>query len=242
MICPELIARHRQSPEQMQALAASTNLHRYRDLHPDGRRLIQIWFRRAERAEHRGAEGGSDGESFEGLIFAWIAFNGWASCVTGKDTDKEMIEALSLNAQLCDDFESLLANDPSFKELAEDFRSHWPIFKAQELAERNIWVAEMRSREERVAEYFMLGATRYSPPCWRRHRNAGEDVPLDWPHTVSAIYQLRCNLFHGHKGTRSPNDRELVRRAFRVLMRFLGSRGYITNLRESHNPTQPPLF
>lgn len=238
MTCPELIARHRQGPEQMQTLVASTDLHRYGHLHPDGRHLIQSWYRRAERAERRMAQGGSDGESFEGLIFAWIAFNGWASCVTGKDTDKEMIEALSLHDGLRGDFDSLLVSDPSFREAADDFRSHWPVIKAQELAELNIWVAEGRSREERVAEYLRLGATRFSPPCWLRHREEGEEVPLDWPHTVSAIYQLRCNLFHGHKGTRSPNDRELVRRAFRVLIYFLGSSGYITDER----PRQPHRF
>jgi len=35
-------------------------------------------------------------------------------------------------------------------------------------------------------------------------------VPIDWPHTLSAIYQVRCNLFHGYKGVYSENDISIV--------------------------------
>ncbi len=229
MVCDELIAKEICNFSAQSKLGQAAQFTNYRDLHLDAHQLIQCWFK---CAKGRLEEPQSGRASFEGLIFAWIAFNGWASCVTGKDTDKEMIEALSFSGALRSDFDHLLSSDPSFHEVARDFHSHWPIFKAQELAERDIWVAKGTSRDERVKEYLERGAIKFSPPCWKRHRDAGEEMPLDWPHTISAIYQLRCNLFHGHKGTRSPNDHELVQRAFRVLMYFLKEGDYIIGGRQ----------
>lgn len=51
--------------------------HRY--LHLDGHRLITTWFDRACRMR------GDDASAFEGFVFAWIAVNARASCVTCKD-------------------------------------------------------------------------------------------------------------------------------------------------------------
>jgi len=44
----------------------------------------------------------------------------------------------------------------------------------------------------------MQGAQKFAPACWKRHRDAGESVPIDWPHTLAAVYQF-AQLVHGHK-------------------------------------------
>jgi hypothetical protein len=49
---------------------------------------------------------------------------------------------------------------------------------------------------------------------------AGEDVSLDWPQTLAAIYPVRCNLFHGEKSAHLEMDREIVCTALVVLMMF----------------------
>ena len=52
-------------------------------------------------------------------------------------------------------------------------------------------------------------------------------MPLDWPHTLEALYRVRCNLFHGEKGLDSEMDALIVSSAFRVLVHFLHDSGYI---------------
>ena len=60
----------------------------------------------------------------------------------------------------------------------------------------------------------------YEPQCWKRHRDAGEEVPLDWAHTLAVLYRVRCNLFHGEKARHSEMDQRIVYLAFRVLVGF----------------------
>ncbi len=31
-------------------------------------------------------------------------------------------------------------------------------------------------------------------------------MPFDWAHTLNAVYQVRCNLFHGEKGRNNALD------------------------------------
>src|SRR5437660_395225 len=164
MICPKLFPAN---TEEHARLAAQTDLTRYRDLHPDGRQLIRNWFRRAVRRW----EGGIDPiESFEPFIYAWIAFNGWSSCVTELDKDWKIIDSLSLNARLSDDFDDLLrSSNTSFRTDANDFYQLWPIFNAQDLRRRRIRVGDGILRDERIDRYLSAGANQYSPPCWKWH-------------------------------------------------------------------------
>ena len=37
-----------------------------------------------------------------------------------------------------------------------------------------------------------------------------QHVPLDWAHTLHAIYMVRCSLFHGGKSFRSGGDATFV--------------------------------
>jgi hypothetical protein len=78
-----------------------------------------------------------------------------------------------------------------------------------------------------VQEYLAAGLGLYQPRCWKRHEEEGEPVPLDWPHTLEALYRVRCNLFHGEKGLDSEMDARVVSSAFRVLVHFLHDSEYI---------------
>jgi hypothetical protein len=173
-------------------------------LHPDGRRLIDHWLTLAQRQMDC-----DPAESFEPFIYVWIAFNGWASCCIELDQDRQLVEAVSSSPELVAQFDKMLSTSPELVRAAEKFRSHWPIFKAQELKRLGALTYWQGNRQRTIAYYLGRGAKAFAPPCFQRHVEAGEEVPLDWPHVLSAIYQVRCNLFHGDKAPHSEIDRIL---------------------------------
>ncbi len=99
MICSELV--------RDDSLRGKVRLSRYSDLHDDGRKLIRGWFERALEQRNCEAE-----ESFEPFVFAIIAVNGWASCVTTFDNDTAWRDALALDRQIGDDFSRIVADPP----------------------------------------------------------------------------------------------------------------------------------
>jgi len=213
--CHELVRSRR--------LARRVRLSRYRELHPDGRELISGWFERAWYMRDCEAE-----DSFEPFIFTWIAFNGWAACVTGLDRDRDWIDALMLSSTICDDFARLVADRESAVSIhANEFRQLWPIFKAQSIRRHRVRAEHMDNRQAIVEYYLREGIRQFEPQCWARHRDEGSEVPLDWPHTLAALYRVRCNLFHGEKAAHSEMDQLIVSCAFRVLVHFIHSAEYL---------------
>ena len=77
---------------------------RYYKLHGDGKRLIHDWL----------ARGRNTTDTYEAFIYLWIGFNAWAACVTKKDRDPEMIDALALDQDLNEVFADLLREDSRF--------------------------------------------------------------------------------------------------------------------------------
>jgi hypothetical protein len=200
----------------------SASPNRFAILHFDGRHLIQGWYERA-RAAH-----GKGGDSFEPFIYLWIAFNGWAACVTGRDHDPEWQKALARDERLRTDFEAIMARSEAFEIAAREFAAWWPIFRVDELRGLPLdhWQPPDVDRRLLTAEFINAGARRYEPVCWPEHERRG-DSPVDWPHTLAALYRVRCNLFHGEKSRSSENDHAVVTRAFDVLSRFLGETEYL---------------
>lgn len=214
MPCTELLRNHR--------LRNRFDPHRFEMLHPDGRRLIRDWFQRAWQEHECAPE-----QSFEPFIFCWIALNGWAACCTGLDQDRQWLDALIDNLQLCTDFDAALQEYPLLRQSAHDFRSLWPVFQAQELRRLHITRYWHQDRQQTVEHYLQGGAKSYAPECWERHLGDGEEVPLDWPHILAALYRVRCNLFHGDKAPHSEIDSALVSTGFRTLAHFLSRSGYL---------------
>src|SRR6266404_510639 len=178
------------------------NFDNYGMLHRDGKELIKSWFQRACSARN-------DSETFEPFIFAWFAFNGWASCVVDADKDSEFIEALISDARVYQDFESLVTGPDSATGIhVRKFAEYLPIFDVKKLKRRGISLRyhHRESRTDRIHHYFSNGAKEFEPRCWLRHIDSGESVPLDWAHVLKAIYKVRCNLFHGQKSAHSEMD------------------------------------
>jgi hypothetical protein len=130
---------------------------------------------------------------------------------------------------MCEDFTALLTDSGSpFGSYATAFSQLWPIFEVKELRRRGIIPrSNGAARNTLVNEYLAVGARKFEPQCWKRHRDAGEQVPLDWPHTLAAIYRVRCSLFHGEKAAHSEMDQLIVSCAFRTLLYFFRAAGYL---------------
>lgn len=88
---------------ELAATQQPVDFDRYARLHGDGRTLIRGWVQRSV-AGRRGGE-----PSFESFIYLWIAFNGWAACVAGKDGDRDWQETLIADPSLNERFDQLSA-------------------------------------------------------------------------------------------------------------------------------------
>ncbi|MCH8877875.1 MAG: hypothetical protein IIA89_13820 [Chloroflexi bacterium] len=208
MECPEL-----QYGDQL----PDPDFSRFIRLHPDGRRLIRSWFDRAKSHISSPPE-----ESFEPFIFAWISFNGWAASVTELDRDRQWIGALSKDNQLINAFSLLAVSDSGpFKAYAESFHRLWPVFEVRAIRRRGLQWHGLKKRSEIVQYYLSNGLTVCEPRCAPRHIEVEESIPLDWPHTLAALYRVRNNLFHGEKAPYSDNDRNMVHSALLVLVSFM---------------------
>lgn len=209
-VCPELLGRTN-SRGRSRRQQVSVDFSRFERLPEEGRWLIREWLRKAEQAE----------DPFEQFIFAWLAFNGWAECITESNTDREYLRALMQDARLQQSFE-IFKQDKVFSKLVEEFAGFWPIFKVRELRRLGIrkWYTPIEHREGLIQEYLANGATKFEPQCWQRHMQ-NRERPMDWAHTLAALYQVRCNLFHGEKALSSEMDHRIVQVASGVLFRFL---------------------
>lgn len=217
MICQELL--------NSQYSRVSVRFERYRMLPPEGRELISDWFVRSwEMRESQGKA------CFEAFFFAWIAVNGWATCVTEWDeNDSGYLDALKRNAKLCQDFTKFAADRESpFVDAIKQFAAFWPIFKDQSLRRSGISRRPGENREEMVSRYLEQSDVRFAPQCAKRHRGAGEEIPIDWPHTLAALYQVRCNFFHGEKALSSEMDQQIVSCAYKTLLSFFKQGKYIS--------------
>ncbi len=220
MFCDELVGRRRR--ERDTGSMTTVDFSRFRRLHPWGSRLIHSWFDQAWESRNCTAE-----QSFEPFIYAWMAFNGWAACVTEVDIDSQWRKILMHDELLQNRF-ATLASDPAspIATHGTHFRRYWPIFEVQTIRslrrhQHDIELQRPGERSEIVAYYLRKGVQNYDPGCWRRHESAGEEVPLDWPHTLTALYRVRCNLFHGDKSRHSEMDQHIVASAFQVMVHFL---------------------
>ena len=197
---------------------------KYTDLHPDGRRLIDGWFEHSWEMKERGPE-----SSFEPFIFAWIAFNAWAVCVTDKDSERDWLRSLMRDRIMNERFNSLVSNRKSVvSRYAIEFHSLWPIFKAQTLRRKQAFRGYHHpNRQSMINFYYENGIKDFEPGCSKRHREEGHPIPNDWPHTLYALYRVRCNLFHGEKSAHIESDQMIVYRAFRFLVNFLRIARYL---------------
>lgn len=183
----------------------------------------------------RRARANDPSDLFSAFIHLWVVFNAWASVVVhddegGRESDRFLIAVLGHDTILSGRFNRLLEDDPTFRDLSTRFTSLWPVCDVRILRKLQLqaWDGRPSSRRHYLAEVVpqldrYLGATRrstrardafYSPPCVRDH------VTNDWPHTLRAIYAVRCNLFHGGESFDRKGDQIFVDVAYEILWRI----------------------
>jgi len=183
----------------------SPEYERFARLHPDGRRLIKGWFARASRLHDSGHS-----SPLEAFIYVWISFNGWASCVTQLDFDRQWVNSLAADHEISAEFSRAVASHVEVSQAARLFASYWPIFEVRHLRRRGLLWHGFSDRAATIRYFIDNGATECEPKCRVRHLTEGSPIPLDWPHTLSALYRVRCNLFHGEKSLQSEDDKNIV--------------------------------
>lgn len=174
-------------------------------------RNIVVGWKEKARAAH---------EPFESFMFAWLAFNGWGACVTAMDRDRDIVDSLSLNGDLCARFADMIAKSADAGQAASGFYEMWPFFSVTEMNRKDVTVTAAR-RESQIQQLLAHSLAPAGPRCWLQHKDAAEVVPLDWQHILAAIYCVRNNLFHGNKASDSESDLAIVAAAYETLMHFI---------------------
>jgi len=180
----------------------------------NSRTILGRWADRARRGLEL-----APSQPFEPFIYAYIALNGWAACCTLTDIDQFQVEAMAADPRIESEFQTMCLADLEYLISAETFRDFWPIFKAADLRRREIRRGGWERRQ--VVDGYLAEnpPVEYAPSCYPKH--VADGYPLDWAHTVDAIYRVRCNLFHGEKAMNCENDRFIVSAAANVLVPFV---------------------
>jgi hypothetical protein len=158
--------------------------------------------------------------AFEAFIYAWISFNGWASCCCDHDADGMLVKVLRADERVIARFDALVDSDSAVARAVDQFRALWPIFRAADLrSDRD--TAERTYRDSGRAALVAYYSHEFpeavrSPDCHLRHDSG--IIVADWAHTLEALYRVRCNLFHGAKSAYGAADREIVEVASAVLV------------------------
>ena len=207
-ICRDLLSHDLQRhPENIPRRAREIDFGRFGQMGNE-KALVMGWFNLSRNRQ----------SPFDAFRDLWQAFNEWAKVVTSQRRDSVWIDVCMLSSHLQELFVQL-RDGGSFGEDAKKFQQWWPVFDADKInRERLRWL--VTPRDKAIAYYFQHGVP-FSPPCWRRHLLANDsDDFLDWPHTLSALYRVRNNLFHGSKSMRKGNS-DMVKSAYEVLYRFI---------------------
>lgn len=147
---------------------------RFRDLSPDGRRLIQRWAQDAGTAlpppataqpagptsQHRRAN------SFEAFIYAWISFNGWASCCVEDERDSILVWVLGTERSLSDTFGDLVRSDLQGARALQRFHALWPIFRTTDIRGGHLPGEPRATRVRRYADSFPRAVRDCRLRCW----------------------------------------------------------------------------
>jgi hypothetical protein len=179
----------------------------FAELHPDARRLTEDLLQAANDRRH---------DPFYSFSLLWMSFNGWMSCVTEAERDAKMVDDLGTDPRLAGAFVDIRNGDAEFRALVQEFAECWPIFNSNHVRRRlgSAFAYKYASRADFVADLTGRKVGR-RPLGWV----AGQQPR--WADLLSAIYQIRCNLFHGVKSPQNADDQQLVSMAFRSLTRFI---------------------
>lgn len=179
------------------------DLQRFQTLRPEARQVVHSLYEQSLNAR----------TPFERFMLLWMSFNGWMNCTTDGDNDSAMITALTGDLHLIDAFECVVLNGPD-AEAIHEFAEWWPIFDVKSIR-RTVGfdgLYQHSYRDEFLEAHRLDRRIKRRPELW-----VSGQQPR-WDDTLRAIYQVRCNLFHGDKSTSNPGDVEIVALAHRVLL------------------------
>lgn len=164
---------------------------------------------------------GQAADEYHGFIDLWLSFNSWMACVSGAERDADMVRSIGNDQRLSQSFVDLMREEPTFGQRTKEFAEMWPIFKVQDVIRfmgRDFPYHHGNRRDftEAVVDDPRI---KRQPNPW----TPGQEVR--WSDLISAIYQVRCNLMHGHKSLSSESDRELVGRSLDLLRTFIDRSG-----------------
>ena len=101
------------------------------------------------------------------------------------------------------------------------------VFKVSWLRKRGVVPWGHQESLEAFIQRVLVSDTRqerpWAPRCAAVHVKAREMVPVDWPHVIWMIHQIRFNLFHGGKDYDSRSDNRFVELAYEILWRVWGA-------------------
>ena len=131
-----------------------------------------------------------------------------------------LINVLRIDVSVSTKFNSLVRSDPTVAVALDQFRALWPIFRATDVRS-GLDTAGMTYRDSGRPGLVAYYSNRFpdagrSPDCHLRHDPGPIDG--DWAHTLEALYQVRCNLFHGTKFVYGDVDRKIVDASSAVLV------------------------
>jgi len=168
----------------------------------------------------------------EKMIFLWVAVNAWASKsvpdLSKNHIDAYLVQCMSVDPALNDRFNTLYRNSNVFMTKVDELYQLVPVFQSIWL--NNNCIDEWEMKRDRM--FFLRdvfnkdpfvdseGGSRkamFSPPCAKKHFEKNEEIPVDWSHVLSVIYQIRCNLFHGGKSYTRETDQKFMQLAYEIL-------------------------
>jgi hypothetical protein len=190
---------------------------RFQRLHPQGREITIELFRRAITEQN----------VFLAFTLLWTSFNGWMACVTTRDKDWEMLKALQESLTIAEAFNRLLNRDDDFRGTVSEFAQWWPIFNSHDahkyLSDEQIY--EVRDRDDFCRIAAPHPRIRRRPKLWV----SGQEPR--WADFLDAVYQVRCNFFHGYKSPLNVGDHALVEMSL-IGLRTLLEREHLFRLSE----------
>lgn len=157
--------------------------------------------------------------SFIAFIYRWMAFNGWMSAVTLRDTDAAMIAAYAAAPRLVEAYDQLLANDADFRNMVDEFAALWPVLNVRSVRAKLGYDAFWQHDRAELLALCAAANVKQQPVGW-----VNGDQP-SWEQLLRTIYQVRCNLFHGEKSPQAFRDRDLVFASDRILAHFIAATG-----------------
>jgi hypothetical protein len=74
--------------------------------------------------------------AFMSFVNIWMAFNGWMTAVTERETDADMIRTFAANSRLIDAYNALMVTSRPLHRLVSDFPVMWPVLNVRDVRKK----------------------------------------------------------------------------------------------------------